>query len=145
MSFVVAHYFGAKGLGNYVLAIVILRIFTLVSKLGLDTFSIRFIASFAKLLNIELKNNEARDSRNTLDAFIGKDQKGLKYTLQEANRTVAIREGNWKYIPGKKNAQLYNLSEDIGERNNMISKKPQLAKSLAAKLTKLRSSKGLRN
>ena len=48
MSFVVAHYFGAKGLGNYVLAIVILRIFTLVSKLGLDTFSIRFIASFAK-------------------------------------------------------------------------------------------------
>ena len=48
MSFVVAHYFGAKGLGNYVLAIVVLRIFTLVSKLGLDTFSIRFIASFAK-------------------------------------------------------------------------------------------------
>ena len=106
---------------------------------------IDFIASFAKLLNIELKNNEARDSRNTLDAFIGKDQKGLKYTLQEANRTVAIREGNWKYIPGKKNAQLYNLSEDIGERNNMILKKPQLPKSLAAKLTKLRSSKGLRN
>lgn len=48
MSFVVAHYFGAKGLGNYLLAIVVLRIFTLVSKLGLDTFSIRFIASFAK-------------------------------------------------------------------------------------------------
>jgi O-antigen/teichoic acid export membrane protein len=48
MSFVVAHYFGAKGLGNYVLAIVVFRIFTLVSKLGLDTFSIRFIASFAK-------------------------------------------------------------------------------------------------
>ena len=48
MSFIVAHYFGAKGLGNYVLAIVVLRIFTLVSKLGLDTFSIRFIASFAK-------------------------------------------------------------------------------------------------
>ena len=48
MSFVVAHYFGAKGLGNYVLAIVVLRIFTILSKLGLDTFSIRFIASFAK-------------------------------------------------------------------------------------------------
>ena len=48
MSFVVAHYYLAEGLGNYVLAIVVLRIFTLVSKLGLDTFSIRFIASFAK-------------------------------------------------------------------------------------------------
>ena len=48
MSFVIAHYYGARGLGNYVLAIVVLRIFTLVAKLGLDTFSIRFIASFAK-------------------------------------------------------------------------------------------------
>ena len=48
MSFVVAHYFGAKGLGDYVLSIVVLRIFTLFSKLGMDTFSIRFIASFAK-------------------------------------------------------------------------------------------------
>ena len=48
LSFVIAHYYGAQGLGNYVLAIVILRIFTLVSKLGLDTFSIRFIASFSK-------------------------------------------------------------------------------------------------
>jgi O-antigen/teichoic acid export membrane protein len=48
LTFVIAHYYGAQGLGNYVLAIVILRIFTLVSKLGLDTFSIRFIASFSK-------------------------------------------------------------------------------------------------
>ena len=48
MSFVIVHYFGAKGLGNYVLAIVVLRVFTLISKLGLDTFSIRFIAAFSK-------------------------------------------------------------------------------------------------
>jgi len=48
LSFVIAHYYGAKGLGGYVLAIVVLRIFTLVSKFGLDTFSIRFTASFAK-------------------------------------------------------------------------------------------------
>ncbi|MEC7863820.1 MAG: flippase [Bacteroidota bacterium] len=47
LSFVIAHYYGARGLGNYVLVLVILRIFTLISKLGLDTFSIRFIASFA--------------------------------------------------------------------------------------------------
>lgn len=48
LTFVIAHYYGAQALGNYVLAIVILRIFTLLSKLGLDTFSIRFIASFSK-------------------------------------------------------------------------------------------------
>ena len=48
LTFVIAHYYGAQGLGNYILAIVILRIFTLVSKLGLDTFSIRLIASFSR-------------------------------------------------------------------------------------------------
>ena len=48
LTFVIAHYYGAQGLGNYVLAIVVLRTFTLVPKLGLDIFSIRFIASFSK-------------------------------------------------------------------------------------------------
>ena len=48
LTLIIAHYFGAKSLGDYVLSIVVLRIFTLFSKLGVDTFSIRFIASFAK-------------------------------------------------------------------------------------------------
>ena len=48
LTLIIAHYFGAKDLGDYVLSIVVLRIFTLFSKLGVDTFSIRFIASFAK-------------------------------------------------------------------------------------------------
>jgi len=48
LTLIIANYFGAKGLGDYVLSIVVLRIFTLISKLGMDTFSIRFIASFAK-------------------------------------------------------------------------------------------------
>jgi len=48
LTLIIAHYFGAKGLGDYVLSIVVLRVFTLFSKLGMDTFSIRFIASFAK-------------------------------------------------------------------------------------------------
>ena len=48
LTLIIAKYFGAKGLGDYVLSIVVLRIFTLIAKLGMDTFSIRFIASFAK-------------------------------------------------------------------------------------------------
>ena len=48
LSFVIAYYYGAQGLGKYVLVIVVLKIFTLIAKLGIDTFSIRFIAAFAK-------------------------------------------------------------------------------------------------
>ena len=47
LTLVIAYLFGAKGLGDYVLAITVLRLFTLLSKIGLDTTSIRFIASFA--------------------------------------------------------------------------------------------------
>ena len=47
LTLVIANLFGAKGLGDYVLAITVLRLFTLLAKLGLDTTSIRFIASFA--------------------------------------------------------------------------------------------------
>jgi O-antigen/teichoic acid export membrane protein len=47
LTLIIAHLFGAEGLGEYVLAITILRLFTLLAKVGLDTTSIRFIASYA--------------------------------------------------------------------------------------------------
>lgn len=47
LTLIIANLFGARGLGDYVLAITVLRLFTLIAKLGLDTTTIRFIASFA--------------------------------------------------------------------------------------------------
>jgi len=47
LTLVIARLFGAEGLGEYILAITILRLFALLAKLGLDTTSIRFIASYA--------------------------------------------------------------------------------------------------
>lgn len=47
LSFVIANYFGADSLGDYILAIIVLRIFTIFAKLGLDTTAVRFISSFA--------------------------------------------------------------------------------------------------
>lgn len=47
LTLLIARYFGADGLGEYMLAVVVLRIFTLIAKLGMDTTSIRFIASYS--------------------------------------------------------------------------------------------------
>ena len=47
LTLVIANLFGAKGLGDYILAITVLRLFTLLAKIGLDTTSIRFLSSFA--------------------------------------------------------------------------------------------------
>ena len=114
---------------------------------------IDFLASFAKLLNIELKSGEAADSRDILKTFLGEDKKGLPYMLEEARRTVAIRKGKWKYIPGNKakgkkkrgpKAQLYDLETDKGEQNNVISKYPKIAEELETLLNKAKNGKGLR-
>ena len=47
LTFIIASYFGASALGDYILAIIVLRIFTLISKSGMDISSIRFISSFS--------------------------------------------------------------------------------------------------
>jgi arylsulfatase A-like enzyme len=106
-----------------------------------------FIASFANLLGIELPEEEARDSRDTLNAFLGKDPKGLDFMIEEAGNRKALRRGDWKYIaPGKarkKNrgagskAELYNLKTDPGESSNIIADHPEKAEALAAELTVL--------
>jgi O-antigen/teichoic acid export membrane protein len=46
LTLVIANLFGAKALGDYILAITVLNLFVLLAKIGLDTTSIRFIASF---------------------------------------------------------------------------------------------------
>jgi arylsulfatase A-like enzyme len=108
---------------------------------------IDFVASFADLLGIELKEGEARDSRSSLSAFLGESETGVPFTLEEAGWQVAIRSGSWKFIPGqkKKEAQLYDLSKDVGEQSNVRAKHPEIAKRLAAQLSALRKGKGLRS
>ena len=119
---------------------------------------IDFLHSFASYLKIDLAEDEAIDSRNMWKAFTGEDEKGLPYMLEEA-RGLALRKGEWKYIPQLKkmrrakdetkkhvviDAELYNLADDIGEQNNLVSKFPEVAKEMDALLNKLKNSDGIR-
>jgi O-antigen/teichoic acid export membrane protein len=47
LTLIIARYFGANGLGDYVLSIIVLRVFVMIAKVGMDTASIKVIASFA--------------------------------------------------------------------------------------------------
>ncbi|MGI9239592.1 MAG: sulfatase family protein [Verrucomicrobiales bacterium] len=102
---------------------------------------IDFIASFADLLGIKLGDDQAIDSRSTLDAFLGKSEVGQTVMLEEA-RTRALRKGNWKFIAGAKvkNKQsapeLYNLDTDIGEQNDLAKEKPEIAAEMKKLLQK---------
>lgn len=56
----------------------------------------------------------------------------------------AIREGDWKLIEFFEEgaSELYNVKEDIGERNNLASQHPELVKTLQRKLAAWRTSAG---
>lgn len=112
-----------------------------------------FIASFAKLLGLPLAEGEARDSRDTLAAFLGEDRQGQSYILEEC-RNRALRAGKWKYIKGMPykwscgfgpvENSLYHLADDPGEQVNLISMYPEKAAEMERKLKELNYSKGLR-
>jgi len=101
---------------------------------------IDFIASFAKLLNIDLADDQAFDSHDTLDALLGKSQTGRTTMLEEA-RGLALREGNWKLVQNPKKPQLYNLEKDPSEQNNIAKDHPEKVETLTKKIQQARQAK----
>ena len=113
---------------------------------------IDLLASFSSLLGVELGPDDACDSRDTLAAFFGEDREGLPFILEEA-RCVALRAGDWKYIPGRESGRamgfgpmedsLFNLATDPGEQRNLIAQHPEKAAAMANQLQALIDSKGI--
>lgn len=113
---------------------------------------IDWFASFAKLVGRQIPEGAAPDSRDALEAWIsGKADQPLHIITQAANKTLAIRQGCWKYIEPKKGPkmimwgpevetgncevdQLYNMDEDPGETNNVAAQHPEIVARLKALL-----------
>lgn len=117
---------------------------------------IDLFASLAKLVNQKTVADEAPDSFDQLSVLLGKQKKGRPYIIEHAG-SLAIVMNNWKYIaPGNGrtydkltdielgndiNPQLYDLSKDPAEKNNLASEYPDKVKSLAALLEKIKTAK----
>ncbi|MEM7143622.1 MAG: arylsulfatase [Verrucomicrobiota bacterium] len=109
------------------------------------------LASFAALLNVELAEDEAPDSRNILPALLGDDKKGLPFMIEESRGKIALREGPWKYIHDesprlaksgrkKKNAdpaELYNLDDDVAETTNLLEENPEVSSKMKDRIQTL--------
>jgi arylsulfatase A-like enzyme len=119
-----------------------------------------FLASFAALTQQEYNQKDAPDSRNALDVLLGKTRKGRDVIVQQSlNNTLSLIEGNWKYIDSSKGRaistetnielgnsvlpQLYDLSKDKGERNNIATRYPGKVKALHARLMALKGTSGV--
>jgi arylsulfatase A-like enzyme len=73
-----------------------------------------------------------------MPALLGRDEHGQSFMIEEA-RGLALRRGHWKYIQGKgKNAaELYDLSSDVGEQNNVVKANESIALEMQAMLKRL--------
>jgi arylsulfatase A-like enzyme len=94
------------------------------------------LASFAAMLGQAIPEEQARDSRDYLDTFLGKEPKGAGVILQHSGKSSAIRRHQWKYID--REPQLYDLSKDPGETRNLIDTFPETARDMKLLLEKYR-------
>ena len=105
-------------------------------------------ASLAELVGQKIAEGAAPDSHNNLNALLGVDKKGRDYVVEASPSVLSISDGTWHYIvPSNGPAlnkltnielgndpkeQLYNLKEDVGEKNNVAEKYPEKVKELKA-------------
>ena len=111
------------------------------------------LASLAELLG-QQPYNDAKDSQPLSNTLLGEDQHGRDHLIEHAG-TLAIRQGHWKYIVPSNgrsynkltdtelgNAptpQLYDLSKDIREQNNVAETHPEIVQELADLLENIKT------
>lgn len=107
-------------------------------------------ATFAALVGADLPAGAFPDSENLLPALFGETEHGRDLLVEQAGG-LALRKGNWKYIPAAPGrnqrrsqarpsdnpgpeAELYDLSKDLGERTNVAAEHPDVVKDMDAAL-----------
>jgi arylsulfatase A-like enzyme len=108
----------------------------------MDTF-----ATCAALLGRELPSDAAPDSFNFLPVLLG-EKRPVRSSLVEQGQRLALRQGSWKLVSnlgpaGKRKAadrpELYNLADDLAEKNDLADKNPEKVKELSALLDQIRA------
>ncbi len=116
---------------------------------------IDLMASFAELVGITVPSEGGPDSFSHLDVLLGKSKTGREWLIEHAsNGRLSIIKDDWKFIepgPGVKIQantntetgndplpQLYNLRNDIGEKNNLAPDNKSIVKELTELLEKIK-------
>jgi arylsulfatase A-like enzyme len=116
---------------------------------------IDLLSSLSELVESEVKTS---DSQDLLDVLLGKSTDGRDELILEATSRTALRKGDWAMIPpypgpavnrnvnielgNTSEYQLYNLSEDLGEQQNLADDQPEKLKEMIDTFNEIRGEAG---
>jgi len=121
-----------------------------------------FLQSLAALVGAEVPGKDL-DSKNVLEAMLGRSSSGREYLVQQSSDGLALRKGPWKYIePGERSSwaynrhnrgdtplntpplgseeYLFNLAQDPEELVNVAKKNPKKLKEMRNLLNNIKKS-----
>jgi arylsulfatase A-like enzyme len=106
------------------------------------------------MCSVALAEGECPDSNDQRRAWLGEDEVGRASLIEHAG-SLALRMGKWKFIPQSNRPkvskqvgielgnddrpQLYDLSKDLGETNNLAESEPERAAEMAKALESITS------
>ena len=96
--------------------------------------TIDLLPSLARLSGAKVPGDRIIDGKDALDVLLGKPGAKSPHEILYYE-TMGIRRGDWKLVRMKKKgkgiqSELYNLKDDVGEKNNIAAKHPELVKEL---------------
>lgn len=109
---------------------------------------------FSSLASLVGSETRGPDSEDLLEVLLGKESKGREELILEATGRTALRKGDWLFIPpyegppvaeevqielgNSPEFQLYHLSEDVGEQNNLAAREPEKLKEMIDAFARIR-------
>lgn len=95
------------------------------------------MATLAAIVGHPLPNDAAEDSTNLLPTLLDSTKTVRQELIHHSvSGEFAIRDGDWKLITDRKQTpvKLFNIANDLAEKNDVYAKHPKIVNRLAAKL-----------
>jgi arylsulfatase A-like enzyme len=88
-----------------------------------------WIRTVSEILELPLPEDAGEDSFSLLPLLEGQQTPVREHAVSTScSGTPALRVGNWKWIPpvkAEQTGELYNLEEDLSEKRNLVTEKPE--------------------
>ncbi len=99
--------------------------------------SLDILPTIYAAVGVKLPGDRVYDGKDMLPVLRGQTKEALHKTLfwYDGADQWAVRQGKWKLLFNKGSLELYNLQEDIGEKNNLVKQNPQIVKHLQGAYT----------